>query len=70
MNILIFSLTVLVIYGILSKGHKAWKSADIHEKMEEIEDIEEQNAEILEFKKAHKGDLNKKRKNIKKFNKE
>ena len=70
MNIIIFSLTVLLFYGILVKGYKAYKNADIEDKMEEIEGLEELNEEILDFKKAHKGDREKQRKIIKDFNKE
>ena len=43
------------------------QNVDIKEKMEEIVEIEEQNEEILKFRKAHKGDLDKKRKQIDDF---
>ena len=49
---------------------KEYKKADIEDKMEEIEDLEELNEEILAFKKVHKGDREKQRKIIKDFNKE
>lgn len=70
MNILIFCLTLLVCCGILSYAHKKWKEADVKEKMEEIEGIEHLEAQVFQFKKAHKGDLNKKKNNIKNFTEE
>ena len=70
MGIVIFSLTILICYGIMTKAHKAFKNIEIKEKMEEIENIEEQSAEILKFKKAHKGNLNKKRETIENFKQE
>ena len=68
--IVLYSLTALLCYGIIVKAYKAFKNADIEEKMEEIENIEEQNGKIIEFKKIHKGNINKKRKKIKDFTKE
>lgn len=70
MNIIIFSLTILVIYGIMTYAYSAIKNADIKEKMEEIEDIEKQCETIKEFKKTHKGDLKKQKETITTFTKE
>lgn len=70
MNIIIFCLTILACYGIITLSAKAWKKADVSDKMEEIEDIEELNKKIKEFKKTHKGDLNKKREVIEDFKQE
>ncbi len=70
MNVLIFSLTILAIYGILSYAYRAWNRADINEKMSEIEELERANEYIKEFKKAHKGNREKQRQVIKDFNKE
>jgi len=70
MSIIIFSLTVLLGYVILTKAYKALKKADIEDKMKETKDLEKHEAEILEFKKVHDGDLNEKRKTIKNFTKE
>ena len=67
MNVVIFSLTILAMYGIIAYAYKAWKRAEVEDKMEEIEEIEHQHAEILAFKKVHKGDVKKKRKTIKDF---
>ena len=70
MNVVIFSLTILAIYGIINFSYKLWKRADIKEKKREIDDIYIQEAEIRTFKKAHKGNRKQQRKNIKNFNKE
>lgn len=70
MNLIIFCLTILAWYGIVLMACKAWNRADIISKMDEIEETEKQDKDIKEFKKAHKGDLKKQRKNIKRFTKE
>ena len=70
MNIIIFCLTILVIYGIIAKTIKAYKKLDIKQKMEDIEETEENYENVVKFKKAHKGDLKKKKKIIKTFTKE
>ena len=67
MNIVIFSLTALIVYGILQYGYKLWKKAELEDKMSELEEIDTDNENILEYKKTHKGDINKKRKTIKQF---
>jgi hypothetical protein len=67
MNVIIFSLTVLVMYGIISYAYKLWKRADLQEKMGDLEEIDTQNESILQYKKSHKGSYNKKRKTIKNF---
>lgn len=70
LQIVLYSLTSLLCYGIMVKAYKAYKNADIEEKMEEIKNIEEQEGVIIEFKKIHKGNINKKRQKIDKFIKE
>jgi len=78
MNIFIICLTILLIYGILHTVYKAWKAPEytderqkkIREKMEEIEETEEAYNNVVNFKKTHKGNLNKKQKTIETFTKE
>ena len=67
MNILIFSLTILAMYGIIVYSFKLWKNADIKEKMQDIENTEENYKDIIKFKKAHKGNITKKEEVIKDF---
>lgn len=70
MNVIIFSLTILCIYAIMRRGYSAWKNADLREKMQEIEDIEERYDNVKKFKKVHKGDINEKKETVDKFIKE
>ena len=70
MTIIVFSLIVLAFCGIIVYANKAWNRVEMKEKMEEIEEIYQQEKEIKEFKNAHEGDLNKKRENINNFIKE
>ena len=67
MNIIIFSLTVLALYGIIRIGYNAFKNADLEEKMEDLDFIDEQHEDILQYKTTYKGNNNKKRKAIKSF---
>jgi hypothetical protein len=75
MNIFIFCLTILAMYGILRYAHKAWKRAEyteegqtkIRDRMEEIEDLEQNYENIIDFNKSHKGSIKKKQKTIDKF---
>ena len=70
MNIVIFCLTIALIYGIICYSAKLWRKADIKEKMEEIAELEEKYDNVKAFKKIHKGNLKEKRKTIKSFIKE
>lgn len=45
MNIIIFCLTILAVYGILTYTYKAYKREDNKEKMEDIKETEEQDTE-------------------------
>ena len=69
MNIGIFCLTIFATYGIINIAYKAWKRADLKEKMKDIEEIETQYDDIKIFKKKHKGDINKKQQTVKNFTK-
>ena len=70
MNIIIFCLTILVIYGIIAKTIKAYKKLDIKQRMEDIEETEENYENVVKFKKAHKGNIEKKKQTIETFTKE
>lgn len=70
MNILIFCLTTLAVYAILSRSYKAWNHADVEDKMTEIIDLEKVSSDIKTFKKSHKGSAEKKRQIINKFKQE
>ena len=78
MNIIILCLTILAGYGIILYAYKAYLRADkeentedaqekIHERMEEIKETEENYAEVVQFKKTHKGNIEKKEKTINEF---
>ncbi len=78
MNVIIFSLTIIAAYGIILYAYKAYQRADkaenteethdkIHERMEEIKETEENYAEVVQFKKSHKGNIEKKQDTIDKF---
>ena len=66
MNIFIFCLTILAVYGILRLAYGAWKIADIKDTMEEIEEVEENYKNIGKFNKEHKS-INKKNKTVENF---
>ncbi len=77
MSVIIFCLTITAMYAIMVIAYKAWKRADEQEKNEEIldkmhdiEEVGEQYENVKQFKKTHKGDVKKQRKEIKKFTKE
>lgn len=70
MTVIILCLTVLIIYGILTYAYKLWNRAGVTEKMEEIRETEKANKIINDFRKAHRGNLDKKRDNINKFKQE
>ena len=70
MIVVTFCLTVLIIYGILTFAYKEWKRLEVRNKMEEIKETEKTDRIISEFKKAHRGNLGKKRDNINKFKQE
>ena len=67
MNIIIFSLTILSMYGILRYAYKAYQRADIKETMENIKETEENYNNVVEFIKTHKGSIKQKNKTIDKF---
>lgn len=70
MNIVIFCLTILACCGIITKAYKAWKRADLKEKMLELEEISNDYDDIIQYKKNYKGKPKVKRKAIKNFYKE
>ena len=78
MNIFIFCLTILAIYGILVMLYKALKNPEytdetqkkIRERMEEIKETEDTYNNVVKFKKTHKGNLKKKQQTIETFTKE
>ena len=82
MNIIIFCLTILVIYAIMVKAYKIYLEVDENEKNEDLDNgvnsemkdrmraiqtTERQYDEIIQFKKDHKGNLVQKEEVIKKF---
>ena len=70
MNIVIFSLQVILLYVIIMKAYSAWKKADIKEKMNKIQEVEENYSNVMKFKKTHKTNLNKEKEVINQFTKE
>lgn len=71
MNVVIFSLTILAVYAIMSKAYQSWKRADLKEKMSDLQEINTQHEEIIQFKKKYKtGQAKKQHKTIKNFYKE
>lgn len=66
MNIIIFSLTILGVYGILRLAYRAWKIACITEEMDNIEEVEKNYEKIVKFNKEHKS-INKKKETVENF---
>ena len=67
MNVIIFSLTILVIYGIMMYAYKAWNRADIKEKMNEIKETEKIYEDVMEFKKEHGKNIDRKKDTVEQF---
>ena len=78
MNLFIFSLTIALGYGIILYAYRAFQRADkaehtedthdkINERMEDIKETEENYNNVVNFKKDHKGNIEKKQDTIDKF---
>ena len=67
MNIIILCLTILICWGIIRIALKAFDKADMHERMNEVEEVEKDYAEVKGFKAAHPGTTKNKQKVVDDF---
>jgi hypothetical protein len=70
MNIIIFCLTILGMYGIITYAWKAWNNSDIKDRMSDIENQEMQYQRVKVFKKDHRGLTPKQEKELNEFRKQ